>query len=68
MELRNHYFRIRADVQAHFQQARLNVTPSWMHGEKFNGEYNIFNMFNILKVHLNIVNHELCYAAALLDL
>ncbi|KAF3455848.1 hypothetical protein FNV43_RR00490 [Rhamnella rubrinervis] len=31
--------RIRVDVQAHFQQERLNVdTPSWMHGETFNGQ------------------------------
>ncbi|KAF3437497.1 hypothetical protein FNV43_RR20250 [Rhamnella rubrinervis] len=30
--------RLRADVEAHFQQAGLNVeTPSWMHGATFNG-------------------------------
>ena len=45
--------RIRADVQAQFGQARLNVdTPSWMHGETSNnGEYKNIIMFNIVKVH-----------------
>ena len=45
--------RIRADVDLHFRQSRLNMdTPSWMHGETSNnGEYKNINMFNIVKVH-----------------
>ena len=45
--------RIRADVDLHFRQSRLNMdTPSWMHGETSNnGEYKNINTFNIVKVH-----------------